>query len=71
MACRGSVKGTRSHYAWGEKEGVEIKLQDRGRSYIARYALGEVGGQPLYRKTTAGGGCQQNYRISHEKETSY
>ena len=43
----------------------------RGRSYIARYALGEGGGQPVYRKTTAGGGGgQQKYRISHEKETS-
>ena len=27
----------------------------RGRSYIARYALGEGGGQPFYRKTTADG----------------
>ena len=28
----------------------------RGRSYIARYALGEGGGQQFYRKTTADGG---------------
>ena len=42
----------------------------RGRSYIARYALGEGGGQPFYRKTYAGGGSTKLSHISHEKEKS-
>ena len=33
-----------------------FNLSLRGRSYIAQYALGEGGGQPFYRETTADGG---------------